>query len=86
MTPNQQINAFYKRFKTPNNYQSLTDKQKDEYFKNLEILKQEIRDAVYTTGFISVLSKDCLLKLISPESSLRFIEPFKFLNLLSIKN
>jgi len=81
MTPNQQVNAFYKRFKTPNNYQSLSDKEKDEYFKNLEILKEEIREAVYQTGFISVLSKDCLLKLISLESSLRFIEPFRFLNL-----
>jgi len=83
MTPNQQINAFYERFKTPNNYQSLSDKEKDEYFKNLEILKEEIRDAVYKTGFISVLSKDCLLKLISLESSLRFIEPFRFIALLS---
>lgn len=81
MTPNQQVNAFYKRFKTPNNYQSLSDKEKDEYFKNLEILKEEIREAIYQTGFISVLSKDCLLKLISLESSLRFIEPFRFLNL-----
>jgi len=83
MTPNQQVNAFYKRFKTPNNYQSLSDKEKDEYFKNLEILKEEIREAIYQTGFISVLSKDCLLKLISLESSLRFIEPFKFIALLS---
>lgn len=81
MTPNQQVNAFYKRFKTPNNYPEMTDKEKDEYFKNLEIFKQEIKEAVCRTGFISVLSKNSLLKLISIESSLRFIEPFKFLNL-----
>lgn len=81
--PNKIVSKLYKEVKK---LQALPSEKIDEYFAKIEPIKKQLEDITRVVGAIEVMSKANILKLSAMESSLRFMEPFKFLMYLSKAN
>jgi hypothetical protein len=76
--PNKIVSSLYREFL--GNYGGVSIQDAAFWAKRSE-LKERCANIANVVGAIEVMNKNSLLKLLSMESSLRFMEPFRFLNL-----
>lgn len=79
--PNKIVTALYKKHKNLLSTSYETTEEKNKYWEEVEKLKTDLSKITCVVGAIEVMSKNSLLKLIAMQSSLRFLEPFRFLNI-----
>lgn len=77
--PTKVISKLYKRFLALQQCEA----DNKQYWKDIEQLNKELREICEVIRAIEVMSKNAIIKLCAMESSLRFMQPFRFLALFS---